>query len=236
MGGIFMGAMGGAGEALGNVGSTLLKDSLASDARVQESNLALERAKTLETFKQSLQEAPLNRLGAKARDFAGQEVPQEPKKVTSLPAYQPEDTTGPASFHGDVGIVQRAIANLPEPDRTAAMEQLRQQVGQQQQSEADAVKGKTRKRTSDEALSAAVDDAKVNDLPAYAQYEKEIGKPKRDEKRVEIQQQREDTAPTSRPRSSSAAPTRNSAACWWTWPGWTCSRATWTPRTAASTR
>jgi hypothetical protein len=191
MAGIFMGAMGGAGEALGNIGSTMLKAELDKDARSQESSLALERAKTLEVFKQELQSAPLNRLGVKAREYAGQDVPLEPKKVTSLTGTVPQGD-GTKGFVGDTGIVERAIANLPEPDRTAAMQQLRAQVAGDQQAEADAVKGKTRKRTSDEALAAAADDAKVNDLPAYAQFEKDIGKPKRDERRVDIQQERED--------------------------------------------
>lgn len=198
---IFMGALGGVGEAMQSVGSTMLKSELnretQSQGRVQESGLALQRAKALEEFKQSLQEAPLRRLGTKAQEFAGQEVPLEAKRVTSLPAYDSSDKTAPASFHGDIGIVQRAIANLPEPDRTAAMEQLRREVGQQQQVETQAVAGKTRKRTSDEALAAAADDAKVNDLPAYAQYEKDIGKPKRDERRIDVQQEREDNRATA---------------------------------------
>lgn len=58
---IFLGALGGAGEAMGQVGNTMLQSELAKDrdsARLnQESDLTLARAKAMELFKQSLTDA-----------------------------------------------------------------------------------------------------------------------------------------------------------------------------------
>lgn len=191
--GIVMGGIGGLGEAAQNVGSTLFKSELDKEARLeigqQDSNLALARAKALEDYKN----APLQRLSAKAKQLASEDIPQEPAKAKTLPAYD-GGTEGPASFHGDIAQVRKSIAALPDgPDKEAALAQLEQQTSQEQERQTAIVSGKTRKRTPDEAMQAAAEDAKVNDLPAYAMYEKEIGKPQRDERRVAAQEKREDT-------------------------------------------
>lgn len=75
---IIMGAMGGVGEALQNVGGTMFKASVDSDARNQESALATERAKTLELFKSGLatseREDQSRRITAEAGRVVDQKV------------------------------------------------------------------------------------------------------------------------------------------------------------------
>jgi len=43
-----------------------------------------------------------------------------------------------------------------------------------------------RKLSSREALQAAVDDAMVNDIPAYAAYQEKVGKPEREERKLDL--------------------------------------------------
>jgi hypothetical protein len=194
MGGIILGALAGAGEAAQNIGSTLMKSELDRDARREsaqfESDLALQRAQTLEKFKMDLHNAPMNRLSERAKQFAGEEVPREAARATTLGGNIPlaEGEMGPKQegFTGDIGIVQRAIAKMPDgADKQAAMAQLRRQISGEQSFEEGIVAGQTTKRTADEAMGAAVADAKTNDLPAYAAYEKEIGKPLREERKID---------------------------------------------------
>lgn len=82
---IFMGALGGAGEALGNIGSTLMKDELAREGRVQESNLALERAKALELFKMEVgnreRTAQVQRVDAAAGRIADAKVGEKRAEI-----------------------------------------------------------------------------------------------------------------------------------------------------------
>lgn len=163
----------------------------------QQSALDTERAKRLEEFKQQLHDAPLNRLSAQANELAGQDVPAEPNKVTSvggeIPLGAGEVGPNPAGFRGDLTSIRAGISALPPgADRDAAQAQLDRQVAGQTDFENRMAEGKTRKRTSGEALFAAVDEAKAKDLPAYAAYESQVGKPARDERRVDIAQQRED--------------------------------------------
>lgn len=189
---LVLGALAGAGGQLADFADKQMAQDQALERMNTESTLAQNRAQALEVFKQTLQNAPLVRLGAKAQDLAQQDVPQEPANVTALSG---QGSGGPANFVGNPGIVRSAIQNsttMTAQEKADALAELQQQLSTDQQTAADAVAGKTRKRTSDEALAAAVDDAKVNDLPAYAQYEKDIGKPKRDERRIDVLQQKED--------------------------------------------
>lgn len=199
MGGIILGAMGGAGAAMQDVGSTMMKSDLALDNEKTmagvRSDLETQRAKTLEEFKQSLQNAPLNRLGAKAKEFADQDVPQEAAPVTRLTGAGVTDSSG---LQGDPKALRAQVMKWPDgPDKTQALAQLDSQFAADTEINKGVVRGQMRKRTADEALAAAADDAKVNDLPAYAAYEKDIGKPRRDERRVDIQQEREDNRAAS---------------------------------------
>lgn len=100
-------------------------------------------------------------------------------------------------FQGDIGVIKKAIGKLPDgPDKSAAEAQLDRQIAGEGEFESGIVAGRMRKRSSEEALNAAVEDAKVNDLGAYAEYEAKIGKPKRDERRVASAEQREENRAT----------------------------------------
>jgi hypothetical protein len=72
MAGIIMGAIGGLGDAMQNVGSTMLKNELDTESKLkvnqQDSDLALQRAKALEEYKvqaaSALREQRATRIGA----------------------------------------------------------------------------------------------------------------------------------------------------------------------------
>lgn len=188
MPGIIMGALGGMGEQAANVGSTLLKSELDREARVQASDLETMRQKTLKEFEQSQKDAPLNRMQGIIGRVAAEEVPQEAKRVTELPGYDPaKDASGPAKFRGDVAEIVQSVQALPDgPDKTAAMAQLKAQYGEQVAQAEAAVSGKTRKRTDAEIRSAATSIARQEDLPALAAYETAIGKSEREDRRIDV--------------------------------------------------
>ena len=143
------------------------------DARLEE--LKEKYAITAETHKN----APLNRISANAQAKMQEDVPVEAAPVTSVSGINEEGKK--FGFQGDLKAVREAINQLPEgADKTAALAQLQGQVASDTKTGLMAVAGKTRKRTGDEALDAAVQDAKVSDLPAYADYEGRVGKPLRD--------------------------------------------------------
>jgi len=102
---IILGALGGAGEALQNVGSTMLKAELDRDARAQDSDLTLQRAKALEQFKMELgnqeRTAQTQRVDAAAGKIADQKVGEKRRTIEG-------------------GIVDRASWT---PEQQAAVEQ-----------------------------------------------------------------------------------------------------------------
>jgi len=164
--GIILGALGGASDALLK-GMDADRDQANAEARMRLANsLDLEKAQALEALKN----APLNRLQSRAQALAGQEVPQEAAPVTSLSGTYASDA-GPSNggFQGGFKSIQSAIAGMPEgDDKQAAIAQLKQQMGQAMSASSAEASGKTRKRTSDEALEAALGEAKSSDLAAYA--------------------------------------------------------------------
>jgi hypothetical protein len=131
-----------------------------------QSEIDIQKAMRLEEAKARIAKAPLNRLQGMARSKAGEEVPLEAGPVSSLTGA---GVDGP-SFEGDPRELLKQISALPDshPDKAPMMAQLRTQYGSDMDANRKAVSGKTRKRTSDEALEAALDDAKVNDLEAYS--------------------------------------------------------------------
>lgn len=198
---IIGGALAGLGEQMANIGARQMQGDIdlqnRSALQSQESDLATQRAKALELFKRDLAEAPMRRLSQKAGEYAKEDVPESARPADSLSgnlALNPGEMGPPdKGFVGDLSVVRNAIATMPDgPDKQRAIAQYRSQFQADQADAQNAVVGKTRRRTSDEALAAAVNDAKANDLPAFAQYEKELGKPARDERRVAVQEQRED--------------------------------------------
>lgn len=136
--GIIMGALGGLGEAAGNVGSTMLKNELDTESKLkvgqQDSDLALQRAKALEDYKVSTanqqREAQAGRIGAAAQPIIDDSIIAKARAArgNQLPAYDPNADATP-SFHGDAAQVLASINALPDgPDKQAALAQLQQQV------------------------------------------------------------------------------------------------------------
>lgn len=164
-GGIILGALGGASDAILR-GMDADRDQANAEARMRLANqLDIEKAQALEALKN----APIQRLQSRASALANTEVPQEAAPVTSLSGVYASDA-GPSQggFQGGFKSIQAAIAQMPEgDDKQAAIAQLKNQLGQAQSMNAAAVEGKTRKRTADEALEAAISEAKTSDLPAY---------------------------------------------------------------------
>lgn len=199
---IILGALGGAGEQLANVGQAMFKDSLDADREKRTTALArethainsgvdLQRQQTLEAYKETLKNAPLDRLGQRAKALAGEEVSVESAPVAQLSGNIPlaDGEMGPKGkgFTGAVADARRDVMALPDgPDKTAAMKQLDAQVASDQKAADSIIVGARRKRTGDEAVQAALDEARKNgDLPAVAAYERELGKPARDERRID---------------------------------------------------
>lgn len=183
-----MGLMNGISQGLsaaGYAGGDLYAKGALEDQRaaiLRERDLRLEEMKN----------APLNRISAAAKAKMAEEVPLEAAPVTAVSGT--DDAGEKFGFKGDLQTVRKSIEALPEgEDKTAAMAQLQSQVATETKTGLINVQGKTRRRTADEALAAAVEDAKVNDLPAVAAYESQIGKPKRDERRIDNQETRQES-------------------------------------------
>ena len=197
---IILGALGGAGEQLANVGQAMFKDSLARETHAINSGVDLQRQQTLEAYKETLKNAPLDRLGQRARALAGEEVPVESAPVAQLSGNIPlaDGEMGPKGrgFTGAVADARRDVMALPDgPDKTAAMKRLDAQVASDQKAADSIIVGARRKRTGDEAVQAALDEARKNgDLPAVAAYERELGKPARDERRIDLTEKKGDQA------------------------------------------
>lgn len=85
MGGIIMGALGGLGEQAANLGGTMFKAELDRDARQQESDLALSRAKALEEFKVGLgnaeRAAQTARIDTAAQGIIGSKLADKANKL-----------------------------------------------------------------------------------------------------------------------------------------------------------
>jgi len=155
----------------------------------QRAELLRERDQRLEELKN----APLKRISAGAQAKMAEEVPVEAAPVTAVSGTN--EAGEKFGFEGDIATQRKAIESIADPKmRAEALAQLEGQVATDTKQGLINVAGKTRKRTSDEALAAAVDDAKVNDLPAYADYEARVGKPLRDERRIDVTEKKSEAA------------------------------------------
>lgn len=182
-----------AGYAAGDMYARQSMAEQASQQQTERDKRLAELQETAAARAEDRRNAPMNRLGAKARELAAQDVPREDQPVTELSGRLSYDGVGPGreGFTGDLATVQKAIAAMPEgADKKAAMTRLQQQLSEDNATAGLINAGQTRKRTADEALSAAADDAKVNDPIAYAEYETRIGKPMRDERKLDDAQRK----------------------------------------------
>jgi hypothetical protein len=137
---LILGAIGGAGEQMANIAQQNQKTSDAQDMAQLEFQLATHRAETLEQFKTTLATTTANQQREKMVGDINGAVPDilnngivgraAAARAQQLPAYDPSDTTGPASFHGNASSALDAINSMADgPDKQAALAQLQQQVG-----------------------------------------------------------------------------------------------------------
>lgn len=193
-----IGALGGMGEAGVQIGMQNMRDWAAQDLAKQRDDAEAERQKSLIRLKMDMEQqqkdAPLNRLGEKAKEFAAAEVPVQADSVKALIGSMPDGAGGQRTgMKGDIETLKKMADKLPDADRQPYLDQLAaQQAGDQAKADS-AVAGKTRKLTGDESLAKAVEWARANDLPAVAAYESQIGKPMRDDRRLDNQERRDDS-------------------------------------------
>lgn len=121
---------------------------------------------------EALRNAPILRLQAKAQELAGEQVPVEAQPVTELSGSGVNPKTGEPLKQGLIGNIRSLMAQaqaLPDtnPDKAGIIAQIRSQLSDEQAKAQESVKGKTRARTSEEALESALDWAKSADLPAF---------------------------------------------------------------------
>ncbi len=148
-----------AGYAAGDLyGKQALQDS--------QSELEIQKEMRLTEFRERMKNAPLERLGAKARGLASQDVPLEASAVSRLTGAGVEESSG---LQGDPSALRTQISKWGDgPDKTAALAQIDRQFAADGEKNAEAVRGKTRKRTAEEAFDGALMDAKISDPVAYA--------------------------------------------------------------------
>lgn len=189
------GFIGGAADQATGILNKRMQDesTLSAQQAFAEFNAAVDikKQKTLARLRQEMADEPLNRIGKKAKELEGQEVPMEPQAV--------KDLGGTAGMGGLISGMKggykalKAQANeLPEQDRKPYLDQLDKQFAAEQTAAQEKVKGQTRKRTADEALAAALEHAKLNDLPAYAAYDSTIGRTDREDRRVDSLERKDD--------------------------------------------
>lgn len=147
-------------------------EAMREEAQIRQEDRAQERA-----------EGPLKRFAAAGREAAGQDVPVDAAPVTMASGQDPmlaantagqadPITSGMTGKYADLLNAQSDPKNdayIKDPgERKSYLDQLKRQFGADQADATNAVAGKTRKRTSDEAINAALENTKLNDPMAYA--------------------------------------------------------------------
>jgi len=192
-----MGILDGFVQGAAEQSTNLLNDEIRSNAAMDKqkalaaynAELADRRERTLMELRQKMADAPLNRIGAKAKEFAGQDVQLEVPPVTELSGNPTEDLkTG--GMRGNYEAMVAKAKDLPPEDQKPYLDQLKKQYEADTATAKAGILGQTRKRTADESLDMAVEDAKINDLPGYTAYENTVGKTKREERRIDVSEAR----------------------------------------------
>jgi hypothetical protein len=189
-----MSLLNGLSQAAYTAGDIYAKSAAADQQLKSQQMLEQQRAEIQANRDRALEDqrnAPLKRISELAQKKLGEEIPVEAEPVTAVSGTN--DQGEKFGFKGDIGTMRASINALPDGnDKTKAMAQLDAQIAQDTARSKSLLNGKTRKRTSQEAVDAAVDEARVSDLPAVAAYESQIGKPARDERRVDNQEFKEE--------------------------------------------
>ena len=174
MGGIILGALGGAGEALVSAGAKEQASQSAQDLESLRASLEDQKEQRINAYK--------DQGATQAQGFlktaSSTQVPQEAAPVTSLSGADPThtyvpdagDKTGTVApgFTGDPVAMRKTLNALPESsDKTAALAQLDRQISADTATNQGIVAGKMRDRSSTESVDAAYDEAmKAGDVKA----------------------------------------------------------------------
>jgi len=175
--GMLLAGLSGAGNATANVGRDYQRtaDEEAAQRRAFDQQLAMEQMRSDMNVQQAARIAenqrdlaaqPLNKFSSLVKKYAGEEVPMEAPVMAGLSgAGLPSGNEG---FHGDPAAARAAVMQLADPEmRALGLKQIEQQEAADKAEAAGAVEGVTRVRTPEEAMAAALADAKMNDPTAY---------------------------------------------------------------------
>jgi hypothetical protein len=174
--GILLAALAGGADASLKQDQVAEKSRLDTDRELavgqQNSDLVLQRTQALAVFQENLKNAPINRISQSAQQFSQQDVPVTAPPLQNVSPTSSDASDGPAQpsgFSGNISKIQSDINALPAgPDKDAAMAQLNNQIDQDKQTQQGIIGSQTRKMTGDEALTAALAKAKIDDPVAYA--------------------------------------------------------------------
>ena len=196
---LLFGALGGLGEAGMQIGMANQKAWAEMEMEEKRQASAMEREKSLMRLKMDMEaeakNAPLNRLGEKTKEMASKEVPLEAEPVNALIGFKPgEDGKQTRGMVGDIASLKRpkGFDGWTPEDQSAYTAQINEQIKTEESRAKEKVAGQTRKPTSSEALDSAVEWARANDLPAVAAYESQIGRPAREDRRLDASEKRTD--------------------------------------------
>lgn len=190
LGGIIAGAIGGVGDAGQQITQQnaalmdkqdVMNQQLSNEQTLsqQRSDLEIQKAKAIAQANAEISSAPLNRLGASAKTLMQKDIPVEAHPVTSLTQDSATASGLQSGIQGSPEVVNGFAASakkiLQDPkasdedkaDAQGILDQISKQVQSQSDINAESVSGKTRNMTNDEALTAALSNAKVNDPAAY---------------------------------------------------------------------
>lgn len=207
--GSFLGNAAGAGAQI--IGDRMKADDLLKNqteyAKMQN-ELQLERDKTIEAIRESSRIAaenranertdkPLKDFGGLVNKYAGEDIAQEAAPVKNLTgagnAFDGKPLTETTGLTGDAKKWRAQVEAMPDSeDKQNILKQLDSQMEADTAKNQDAVTGKTRKRTTAEATAMAREEAMRTDPNMVAAYEKNIGRSERDERRLDIQDTKND--------------------------------------------
>lgn len=201
-----IGFMSGMGTGMAQVGMQSLKNlqdeerEVARDGRMalRDERMAQLREEAEIAKEKRLAEikaAPMKRLGEAATAASKEDIPTTIKPVDKVSGYDPREAdAGPTQnggFKGDIAEVRKSIEDIKDPKiRADAMAQLERQIEADNKTNS-AIIGPNRKRTPDEALKEAAERSKITDPEAAAAYEEKFGKPAREDRRLDQQDERE---------------------------------------------
>lgn len=195
--GIIFGALAGAGDYIARSEQDNQRRMDTMEIENHRSDLEMRKAKLVESLREQSAintekraEEPLKRFGAALEANQQSEVPVTAAPVTSLAGKQGQTKTGDAlvtGFTGDMAKIKADIMALPEgADKAQALQQLQSQFAAETEVAQKGIIGQTRKMTTDEALSKTLTDTMASDPVALTAYEKNLGRPARDERRIDV--------------------------------------------------